>query len=131
MLLITQTQINNYKCAHPNQNFRVFVVEDDDTSCQIKTDPARFSKLVKAVEAAYPMFTGGRDSTSGNLQRIWKKAHAFSSSSRRWHPLIKTDDELVGNAVESTVVGESYPNSNWVIKGDNNKTNGWIKLVMK
>jgi hypothetical protein len=33
--------------------------------------------------------------------------------------------------VESIVVGESYANSNWVVKGANNKTNGWIKLVMK
>jgi hypothetical protein len=37
----------------------------------------------------------------------------------------------VGNAVESSVVGESYPNGNWIIKGDVNKTNGWIRLVMK
>jgi len=44
---------------------------------------------------------------------------------------IKTNDELIGNAVASTVVGESYPNANWIVKGDANKTNGWIKLVMK
>jgi hypothetical protein len=130
VLLINQTQLNNYKSAHPGQNLRVFIVEDDDTSCQIKTDPARFSNLVKAVEAAYPMFTGGRDST-GNLQRIWKRANAIQRLIKALASLIKTNDELVGNAVESTVVGESYPNSNWIVKGDNNKTNGWIRLVMK
>jgi hypothetical protein len=131
VLLINQTQLNTYKGAHPSQNLRVFVVEDDDTSCQIKTDPARFSNLVKAVEAAYPMVTGGRDSTSGSLQKIWKRANAIQRLIKALASLIKTNDELVGNAVESTVVGESYPNSNWIIKGDNNKTNGWIKLVMK
>jgi hypothetical protein len=131
VLLINQTQLNSYKAAHPNQNLRVFVVEDDDTSCQIKTDPARFSNLVKAVEAAYPMFTGGRDSTSGSLQKIWKRANAIQRILKALASLIKTNDELVGNAVESSVVGESYPNGNWIIKGDNNKTNGWIKLVMK
>jgi hypothetical protein len=131
VLLINQTQLNSYKAAHPNQNLRVFVVEDDDTSCQIKTDPARFSNLVKAVEAAYPMFTGGRDSTGSSLQKIWKRANAIQRIIKALASLIKTNDELIGNAVESTVVGESYPNSNWIIKGDGNKTNGWIKLVMK
>ncbi len=131
MLLINQTQLNNYKSAHPNQNLRVFVIEDDDTSCQIKTDPARFSNLVKAVESAYPLLTGGRDSTGGTLQRIWKRANALQRILKALASLIKTNDELVGNAVESSVVGEAYPNSNWIIKGDGNKTNGWIKLVMK
>jgi hypothetical protein len=131
VLLINQTQLNNYKTAHPNQNLRVFVVEDDDTPCQIKTDPARFSNLVKAVEAAYPLLTGGRDSTGGSLQKIWKRANAIQRIIKALASLIKTNDELVGNAVESTVVGESYPNSNWIVKGDGNKTNGWIKLVMK
>jgi hypothetical protein len=131
VLLINQTQLNTYKSAHPGQNLRVFVVEDDDTSCQIKTDPARFSNLVKAVEAAYPMFTGGRDSIGGSLQKIWKRANAIQRLIKALASLIKTNDELVGNAVESVVVGESYPNSNWIIKGDNNKTNGWIRLVMK
>ena len=131
VLLINQTQLNNYKSAHPNQNLRVFVIEDDDTSCQIKTDPARFSNLVKAVESAYPLLTGGRDSTGGTLQRIWKRANALQRILKALASLIKTNDELVGNAVESSVVGEAYPNSNWIIKGDGNKTNGWIKLVMK
>ena len=109
MLLISQTQLNSYKSAHPNQNLRVFVVEDDDTSCQIKTDPARFSNLVKAVEAAYPLLTGGRDSTGGSLQRIWKRANAIQQILKALASLIKTNDELVGNAVESTVVGEVVP----------------------
>jgi hypothetical protein len=108
----------------------VFVVEDDDTPCQIKTDPARFSNLVKAVEAAYPMLTGGRDSTGG-IQKIWKRANAIQRILKALASLFKTNDELVGNAVESTVAGESHPNSNWVIKGDGNRTNGWIRLVMK
>jgi hypothetical protein len=130
VLLMNQTQLNGYKSAHPNQNLRVFVVEDDDTPCQIKTDPARFSNLVKAVEAAYPMLTGGRDSTGG-IQKIWKRANAIQRILKALASLFKTNDELVGNAVESTVAGESHPNSNWVIKGDGNRTNGWIRLVMK
>jgi hypothetical protein len=131
VLLITQHQLNSYKTTHPNQSFRVFLVEDDDTSCQIKTDPARFSRLVKAVEAAYPLLTGGKDITSGGIQKIWKRAHVFQQLLKALASLIKTDDELIGNAVESIVVGESYPNSNWIVKGEDNKTNGWINLIMK
>jgi hypothetical protein len=130
VLLITQNQINSYKSTHPDQSFRVFMVEDDDTSCQIKTDPGRFSRLVKAVEAAYPLFTGGKDGTSG-LQKVWKRAHAFQQLLQAFASLIKTDDELIGNAVESAVVGEFHPNSNWIVKGEYNKTNGWINLIMK
>jgi hypothetical protein len=93
-------------------------------------DPARFTTLVKTVESAYPKFTGGRDSTSGIL-RIWRQANALQRLLKALASFIKTNDELIGNAVASTVVGESYPNANWIVKGDANKTNGWIKLVMK
>ena len=116
--------------SHPNQNLRVFLVEDDDTPCQIKVDPARFANLIKAVEAAYPLLTGGRDTTSGEL-KIFKKANAIQRILKALASVIKTNDELIGNAVESAVVGEAYPNANWVIKGDGNRTNGWVKLVMK
>jgi hypothetical protein len=131
VLLITQTALNNYKSAHPNQNMRVFVVEDDDTSCQIKTDASRFVNLVKAVEAAYPLLTGGKDSTSGAIQRIWKRATVLQKLIRAIASVINTNDELVGNAVESAVVGITYPGANWVVKGEGNKTNGWINLVMR
>jgi hypothetical protein len=131
VLLITQTALASYKAAHPNQNMRVFVVEDDDTSCQIKTEVSRFSNLVKAVETAYPTLTGGKDSTGTSLQKIWKKANALQKLIKAVASFIVTNDELVGNAVESSVVGLSYPGANWVVKGDGNKTNGWLKLVMK
>jgi len=131
VLLITQTALTNYKTAHPNQNMRVFVVEDDDSSCQIKTDVNRFSNLVKAVETAYPLLTGGKDSTGTSIQKIWKKANALQKLIKAIASVIVTNDELVGNAVESSVVGVSYPGANWVVKGDGNKTNGWINLIMK
>jgi hypothetical protein len=130
VLLMSQTQLSNYKNAHPNQNLRVFFVEDDDTPCKIKVDPARFANLVKAVEAAYPFLTGGRDTTSGTL-KIFRRANAIQRIIKALASLIKTNDELIGNAVESVVVGETHPGANWVIKGEGNKTNGWVKLVMK
>ena len=127
---MTQTNLTNYKKAHPNQNLRVFLVEDDDTPCQIKVEPARFANLIKAVEAAYPLLTGGRDTTNGTL-RIFKKANAIQRILKALASVLKTNDELIGNAVESAVVGEVYPNANWVVKGDGNTTNGWVRLAMK
>ncbi|HEU4953734.1 MAG TPA: hypothetical protein VFT28_04140, partial [Gemmatimonadales bacterium] len=130
VLLMSQAQLTSYKQSHPNQNLRVFLVEDDDTPCKIKVDPARFANLIKAVEAAYPLLTGGRDSVNGQL-RLFRKANAIQRILKALASVIKTNDELIGNAVESAVVGEAYPNANWVIKGDGNRTNGWVRLVMK
>ncbi|MBA2458136.1 MAG: hypothetical protein H0V43_04165 [Gemmatimonadales bacterium] len=130
VLLISQAQLNLYRSAHPNQNMRVFVVEDDDTSCQIKADVNRFGALIKAVETAYPQLGGGRDSTS-SLQRWWKRADALQKLIKAVASFIVTNDELVGNAVESAVVGVSYPGANWVVKGESNRTTGWINLVLR
>jgi hypothetical protein len=32
--------------------------------------------------------------------------------------------------VEDVVVGQFYPGANWIVKGENNVTNGYIKLEM-
>ena len=45
--------------------------------------------------------------------------------------LIMTNDELVGNAVQDVIVGEFHTGFNWIVKGNNNVTNGWINLEMK
>ena len=131
VLLMTDAQIANYKSAHPGHSFRVFLLEDDDTACQIKVDPNRFANLVKVVEAAYPTLTGGRDSTTSTLMKYWKRANALQKVLRAIASLLNSNDELIGNAVEASVVGVSYPNANWIVKGDANATNGWIYLKMK
>jgi hypothetical protein len=131
VVLLSDLQITAYRANHPGQSFRVFAVEDDDTPCQIKADPNRFSTLIKAVEAAYPRLTGGRDTTTSSLARLWKRANALQKILRALGGLIATNDELIGNAVEASVTGVSYPNANWVVKGENNKTNGWLFLQMQ
>ena len=45
-------------------------------------------------------------------------------------PFITTQDDLIGNAVEDVVVGQFISGANWIIKGEGNVTNGWIKLRM-
>lgn len=129
VLLFSKTQIDQYNLAHPQSNVRVFVVEDDDTACQIKTDPERWQRVVNSVDSAYGGFTSGNDSSN-----VWKKYYGYARSAynifQALASLIKTNDELVGNAVEDRIVGTFYPGFNWFVKSESNTTNGWINLVM-
>ena len=129
VLLFSKTQLDQYNAAHPNQNVRVFVVEDDDTACQIKTDPNRFQHLVDVVDSSYGRLTSGNDSTRF-IPKYFGRARSAYNIFRALANLIKTNDDLVGNAVEDKVVGTAYPGYNWFVKGDNNITNGWINLVV-
>jgi hypothetical protein len=129
VLVFSKQQIDQYNAAHQQSNLRVFVVEDDDTACQIKTDPGRFQKLIYAVDSAYNGNTSGNDSSTV-IRKYYGYARSAYNIFQAFASWIKTNDELVGNAVEDRIVGEVYPGFNWFVKGDNNVTNGWINLVM-
>jgi hypothetical protein len=129
VLLFSKSQIDQYNAAHPNQNVRVFVVEDDDTACQIKTDPDRFQKLVLRVDSLYNRYTTGNDSSTV-FKKYWGYARAGYNIWQALASFFKSNDELVGNAVADDVVGSFYPGYNWLVKGENNITNGWINLVV-
>ena len=130
VMLFSKAQLDAYNAKHPGQNVRVFVVEDDDTACEIKADRDILGNLFKAVDDANKALSAGNDSSS-TIQKDYKRANAFQ---KLWAALVaffNTNDELVGNAVEDAVVGASYPGYNWIVKGEGNVTNGWIKLEMK
>jgi hypothetical protein len=131
VLLFSQTQLNNYRTAHPNQNFRIIALEDDDTGCVIKFDANRFKNLLGVLQAQYPNLTGSKDTTSSTLGRYVKRANALQKILRAAYSFITTQDDLIGNAIEDVVVGQFYPGANWILKGENNVTNGWIKLEMR
>ncbi len=130
VILFSQTQLDLYNAAHPGQNVRVFVVEDDDTACEIKANRDIISNLFKAVDGAYKAVTAGNDS-SNTLVKVFKQANAFQKLWAAIAAFFNTNDELVGTAVASEVTGISYPGYNWLVKGENNATNGWIALQMK
>jgi hypothetical protein len=130
-LLFSTTQLDSYHAAHPGQDVRVFVVEDDDTACQIKTDNDRFKLLAATVDAANQAQTAGKDTTLSTATKIWRYAKAVLQLITVVGSLLNTNDELVGNAVQDIVAGEYHVGFNWVVKGENNVTNGWIKLEMK
>jgi len=131
VLLFSQTQLNSYKAAHPNQNFRVIALEDDDTGCVIKFDSNRFKNLLSTLQSQYPNLTGSKDTSSSTLGKFVKKANALQKILRAAYSFITTQDDLIGNAVEDVVVGQFYSGANWIVKGENNVTNGWIKLEMR
>ena len=128
--LFSKVQLDAYNAAHPGQNIRVFVVEDDDTACEIKADKNLLNDAIKAIDGAYKAITAGNDSSSLGT-KVYKHANAFQKLWAALASLINTNDEIVGNAVEDVVVGISYPGYNWIVKGQNNVTNGWINLQMK
>jgi hypothetical protein len=128
--LFSKVQLDAYNAAHPGQNIRVFVVEDDDTACEIKADKNLLNDAIKAIDGAYKAITAGNDSSSLET-KVYKHANAFQKLWAALASLINTNDEIVGNAVEDVVVGISYPGYNWIVKGQNNVTNGWINLQMK
>ena len=130
VMLFSQAQLNSYKAAHPNQNFRIIALEDDDTGCKIKFDSNRFKNLQTVLQAAYPDLTGSKD-TTGSLGKWVKRANALQRILRAAYSFITTQDDLIGNAVEDVVVGQFFAGANWIVKGENKVTNGWIKLEMR
>jgi hypothetical protein len=131
VLVFSQTQLNGYKAAHPNQNLRLLAIEDDDGACQIRLDGNRFKAFQSALQANYPNLTGGKDSTINTLTRIYKRANALQRILKAAYSWITSQDDLIGNAIEDSVVGEYHAGFNWVVRGENNVTNGWLKFQMR
>jgi hypothetical protein len=130
VLLFSQAQLDAYSAEHPDQAIRVFMVEDDDGSCVIKTDSARVKKMFEQLLASYGTLTGGKDKQLLSVKTFNKAVTLFNLFKTGWS-VITTQDDIIGNAVEDVVAGVFYPNANWIIKGENTITNGAIRLEMR
>ena len=62
---------------------------------------------------------------------MWKYARGLYHLFEAVASLFRTNDELVGNAVQDVIAGEFHLGFNWIVKGHSNATNGWINLEMK
>jgi hypothetical protein len=131
VLLFNQQQLDSYRSQHPNQNFRVLALEDDDGACAIRLDNNRFKTFITVLQSQYPNLTGGKDTTTSGLGKIVKRANALQRILRAAYSFITSQDDLIGNAVEDVVTGENHAGFNWTVKGESNATNGWIRLQMK
>lgn len=130
-LLYTNAELDAYKAAAPGQGLRVVVVEDDDGPCQLKLHGDRAAAAIQAVEQAYPLLSGGLDIRITTIVRAFQRAKALTRVVRSVAGFFLTNDDYVGNAVDRSVTGEAAPYGNWIVKGENNVTNGYLQLEMR
>jgi hypothetical protein len=130
VVLFSQAQLDSYRAQHPGQSLRIFMVEDDDTACLIKQNSTTMESILAALDAAYAIYTGGKDSMAG-MAKYFQRARSFQKIWQHLAGVFKTSDEMVGSAIEDDVVGQFYNGANWIIKGENNITTGWVQLVMR
>lgn len=130
VLLFSQQQLDSYKAAHPGQALRVLALEDDDTACKIITNKDDLNRIFKVVDSVYFKNTGGRDTTITSV-KFYKAARIIRNIWTLIASFIKTNDDLIGTAIEDKVVGTFYPGFNWIVKGQNNITHGWLGLEMR
>lgn len=130
VLVLSQVQLDNYRVVHPGQAMRLFFVEDDDTRCVIKADPSDLQSLIRSVDSLVDGMAGGTDvwSVAG---RAWKSFPIAQKILSVAASLIKTNDDLVGNAVEDVTTAERYAGYNWIVKGKNGETNGYVELEFR
>ena len=129
-LLMSQTQLDAYNAQHPGQAVRLFFMEDDDTSCEIRANNTDLRQLLTAVDSLVKGLAGGHSeqSATGKAFRYFAAAQKLVSVVAS---AIKTNDDLIGNAVEDVTTTERYTGYNWIIKGQNGRTNGYVKLEMR
>lgn len=131
VLLFTQSEIDSYKLQHPGQGVRALVVEDDDTPCVLKADNTSINRLFDTVDGAYKLYSAGKDTTT-RIGKAWWAAQILRKIWTYAAGLIKTNDDIVGNAIDATIVGDlTHAGYNWIIKGDKNATTGWLDLEMR
>jgi len=129
VMLFSQAQLDSYRTQHPGQAFRIVAMEDDDTACEMRVDQDRWTALMNAVGPLYRDITGARDSlTIPKLIKAAKDLQNLLAKAASW---IKTNDDLIGTAIEDSVVGEYHPGFHWIVKGEGNATNGWLNLVVR
>jgi hypothetical protein len=129
-LLMSQSQLDNFKAAHPGQALRLFFVEDDDTPCVMKASQTDLKAIIQAVDALVKGLAGGNDVKTW-YGKVWKYLPVVQQVVSLGSSLIKTNDDLIGNAVEDITTTERHAGYNWIVKGRNAETNGYISLEMR
>jgi hypothetical protein len=129
VLLFSQAEINSYHAGHPGETFRIVAMEDDDTSCEMKVDPNRWKTFIGSIGPLYRDVTGAID--TGTVRKYLAAGRSLRNFLSALASFITTNDDLIGNAIEDKVVGEFHAGYNWVLRADNNVTNGYLNLEMR
>jgi hypothetical protein len=130
-LLMSRAQLDAYSAQHPGQALRLFFMEDDDAPCQIRANNTDLERLISTVDSLVRGFAGGKDVSGGSTGTIYRNFTIAQKIFAVVASAIKSNDDLIGNAVEDVVTSERYPGYNWIIKGEDGRTNGYLKLEMR
>ena len=129
-MLMSQAQLDAYSVQHPGEAVRLFFVEDDDTPCEIRANSTDLRRLLATVDSVVRGLSGGDDAAT-STGRIFRYLKAGQKLLAVTASMIRTNDDLIGNAVEDVTTTERYPGYNWIIKGANGTTNGYVRLEMR
>lgn len=130
VLLFSQAQLDSYKAQYPGEGVRILVLEDDDGACQIKMDSVRATRVMTQLQTTYNAWTAGRDSVIFGVKNFKRAQTAWAFVKAVWS-WITTQDDLVGFAIEDQAATYFHPSANWIVKTENNVSNGGIRLQMR
>ena len=123
-MLLSEQERQRYAAAHPGAPIRIVAYEDDDEACVPRIDGNRVTQLLSAVDAAY------KSVTSGKVEPWYVKGVRAAPSLFNLYSAVRnvitTGDDLIGNAVETSVAGWVPGGANWVLKSDGTRTYGWF-----
>jgi hypothetical protein len=123
-MLLSEGERQQYEAANPGAPIRIVAYEDDDGACIPRFDGNRVAQLLAAVDAAYKSVTSGKVEP-WTLRGIRAAPSAFNLFSAIRN-IITTGDDLIGNAVETSVAGWAPGGANWVLKSEGTRTFGWF-----
>ncbi len=123
-MLFSEADRQRYEAAHPGAPIRIVAYEDDDEACVPRVDGTRVSQLLAAVDLAYRSVTSGK--VEPWLIRGVRAAPSLFNLFSAVRNIITTGDDLIGNAVETSVAGWAPGGANWLLKSDGTRTYGWF-----
>ena len=123
-MLFSENDRQRYEAAHPGAPIRIVAYEDDDEACVPRVDGTRVSQLLAAVDVAYRSVTSGK--VEPWLIRGVRAAPSLFNLFSAVRNIITTGDDLIGNAVETSVAGWAPGGANWLLKSDGTRTYGWF-----
>ena len=127
VMLLSDADYNAYQAKHPGAPIRIVAWEDDDEACVDHADVNNISALITAVDNAYKAITSGK--VDPWFIHGIKAAPSIFSLLSAIHNVILTNDDLIGNAVESTIAGDAPNGANWVLKSNGTTTTGWFTTM--
>ena len=128
-LLISDDVVAAYQAKHPGAPIRIVAWEDDDEPCVDHADGPTVTQLIAQVDAAYKSITSGK--TDPFFYRGIRAAPTIFTLLSFALDLIKTNDDFIGNGVETTVAGGLPQGANWALKTAGTVTTGWFTTARR